>query len=246
MWTRLPAPGHFCPLGAAAIFLTLVSVLTEVQAGPRITVEYGHGHNQAMQLTLAGQTQLEKGELEAARHSLDSALQNDPSFFPARYVRARLFLRQRKYEEAIQDCNEALHQNSSFAEAALLRAAANAALGRYRESLKEIDHVISIRPRQDALARAYGDRAFLRLNCPDPSIRSERQAINDALIGSKLMQWQDEEIIDTLASAYAKTGDFESAVRYEERALKLKSLPPDVSKRLQEHLALFRQHRVSS
>jgi len=46
-----------------------------------------------------------------------------------------------------------------FIEAALLRATANAHLGRYAEALKEINHCISIHPRSDALGRALSDRA---------------------------------------------------------------------------------------
>jgi tetratricopeptide (TPR) repeat protein len=152
-------------------------------------------------------------------------------------------LNQRKYQEAIQDCNEALRKDSSFAEAALLRAKANYYLSRYGESLKEIDHVINIRPRRDALARAYSERAWLRLNCPNQSYRNGQQALKDATAACKLMDWKDENMIDTLAMAYAEVGDFDSAVRYEEKALALVGVKANDSERLQEHLDSFRQHR---
>jgi tetratricopeptide (TPR) repeat protein len=40
----------------------------------------------------------------------------DPTFYPAYYIRAEVFLDQRKYQEAIQDCNEALRKDATFAE----------------------------------------------------------------------------------------------------------------------------------
>jgi tetratricopeptide (TPR) repeat protein len=123
-----------------------------------ITVVYGHGRASLMKLTMDGQNQLEKGDLAAAQRSLDTVIKADPTFYPAYYVRARVFLNQRKFQKAIQDCNEALRKDSTFAEAALLRARANYYLGRYAESLKEIDHVINIRPRRDAYARADWNR----------------------------------------------------------------------------------------
>ncbi len=43
-------------------------------------------------------------------------------------------------------------------------------------------------------------------------------------------------MIDTLAMAYAEVGDFDSAVRYEEKALVLRGVKANDSKRLQEHL----------
>jgi tellurite resistance protein len=70
-----------------------------------------------------------------------------------------------------------------------------------------------------------------------------QQALTDATAACKLMDWKDENMIDTLAMACAEVGDFDSAVRYEEKALALRSVEASDSKRLQEHLDSFRQHR---
>ena len=67
-----------------------------------------------MNLTINGQSQLEKGDLAAARQSLDAVIKADPTFYPAYYIRAEVFLNQRKYQEAIQDCNEALRKIDLF------------------------------------------------------------------------------------------------------------------------------------
>src|SRR5205814_10275289 len=131
------------------LFVTLLLVTGSPMvscASEPITVVYGHGGAWLMDLTITGQTQLEKGDLEAAQRSLDTVLKADPAFYPAYYVRARVFLNRGKFQEAIQDCNEALRKDSTFAEASLLRAKANYDFGRYGESLKEIDHVIKESP----------------------------------------------------------------------------------------------------
>jgi hypothetical protein len=51
--------------------------------------------------------------------------------------RADLFT-PRQYDLALKDCNEALWQDRTVVEAALLRAIINGRLGKYAESLKEI------------------------------------------------------------------------------------------------------------
>jgi two-component SAPR family response regulator len=57
------------------------------------------------------------------------------------------------------------------------------------------------------------------------------------------MVWKDEHMIDTLAAAYAETGDFESAMRYAQQALGVKDISAEDSKKIQRHLELFKQNK---
>jgi tetratricopeptide (TPR) repeat protein len=228
---------------AAFIILVALVAATGARAGTPIEIVYGRGRNRvAMKLWQDAEDQLNKGDVENARRNVDAAIRSDPTLWPALYTRAKVFMMQRKYELAVQDCSEALRQCPTFIEAALLRAGANEALGRHAACLKEIEHVISIRPRSDALGRAYGDRAWLRATCPDPAFRDGKQAIKDATAACKFLHW-DEGRLDTLAAAYAEAGDFDSAVRYEEQALGTKGISAEDAKVFQHHLELFRQHR---
>src|SRR5207245_2940983 len=190
-----------------------------------------------------GQAQFLKGDLVAARRSVDAAIQADPSYWPALFIRAQLLIDQHHYEAAVQDCERILHQDSTVVEASLLRARANFLLGRYAASLKEVEHCISIRPRQDALARAYHTRALLRLYCPDPGIRNTQKALADATTACKLMAWSDGDLIDVLATAEAGTGNFESAIRHEQQALAATKVREDEKREYLRHLAMFQQRK---
>jgi tetratricopeptide (TPR) repeat protein len=229
----------------ALVILVALIVAVEVHGTEPIIVEYSWGRNRvAMKLWTDAESQLKKGEIENARRSVDAAIRSDPTLWAALYTRAKILIRQHQYELALRDCSEALRQDRTFIEAALLRAQINKRLGRYADCIKEIDHVVSIRPRPDAYARALSQRAWFRLTCPDPSFRDGKQALKDAMTACKLIQWKDEDMIDTLAVAYAVAGDFDSAIRYEEQALATKGISPDDSKALQQHLALFKQRRA--
>jgi tetratricopeptide (TPR) repeat protein len=230
-------------IGLACVLLAAFALM-ETRATVPIMIEYGAGRNKvALKLSKDAGEALLAGNAEAARQNADAALRSDPTFWPALYTRAQAYLILGKPQLAIQDCGAALRLSPTFCEAALLRAYTNAALGRYAESLKEIEHVVSLHPRRTALARALRDRAWLRATCPDPSFRDGRQAVKDAKAACSIMAWADEDMIDVLAAAYAETGDFDSAVGYEERALAIKGISAENSKRLQNHLALFKQHR---
>jgi uncharacterized membrane-anchored protein len=76
------------------------------------------------------------------------------------------------------------------------------------------------------------------------SYRDPQQALNDAKKACRLIAWRDEDMLDTVATAGAETGDFDSAVRYEERALSIKEVESEDANRLQAHLNSFKQHQT--
>ena len=200
-------------------------------------------NSKAIDLDLEAQTQMGNGDLPAAGQTINEALRVDPTLWLTYFLRARLFVLQHKYERAIQDCNWVLAKYSRFVEAALLRAEANAALGRYADSLRELNHVVAIRPNLASYARALRDRAWFRSTCRDASFRDGQQAIQDAKIACKLTKWTDASAIDALAVAYAETGDFDLAMHYEAQALSVKPIASYESRRVQQHMELFKQHR---
>jgi tetratricopeptide (TPR) repeat protein len=208
-----------------------------------IIVEHGAGKQTVMKLCSDASGQLSNGDIASAKRNVDRALQIDPKLWPALYLRAQIFRKQGKYELAIQDCNEALRQYPGFVEAALLRASTNVRLRKYAEALKEFNYLVSIHPRRVTLARALSDRAWFLATCPDSSFRNGKQAVKDAKAACSIMQWKDEDMIDTLAVAYAETGDFDSAVQYASQALAMKGISSESAKVYREHLAWFQQRK---
>ena len=227
----------------------LVFFLTiSVAAARPIEIEYSRGRNPIpIKLVDQAQDQLFKAnDVSGAHKSVDAAIKADPTFWPAFYIRAQVLMREHHYEAALQDCETILRQDSTVVEAALVRAEANYHLGRCAASMKEVENCIVIRPRLDALARAYDMRARLRLYCSDPSIRNPKKAIADATMACKLMAWSDGELIDTLAAAEAVTGNFEAAIHHEQQAMGAKEVRDDEKRDYEKHLAAFQQHKTGS
>src|SRR5262249_34159179 len=156
---------------------------------------------------------LQKGDLKAARQNIDEALRRGPDYWPAYYDRARLFAAEGKWDSALRDWNEVLHRYSAFIPAALLRARVNAYIGNYPAARSEFDHVIAIQPRPQFYAMAFNDRAWFRATCPNESFRNPQGAIEDAKKACSITQWKEADPIDSLATAYAAAGDFDSAER---------------------------------
>jgi Tfp pilus assembly protein PilF len=228
---------------ATLLFIAIIVWATAAQANVPIIVETGVSRRTVMKLCSEASDQLRKGDIADAKRNVDEALRIDPKLWPALYVRAQIFRRQGKYELAVQDCNEALRQYPGFVEAALLRASTYVRLGKYAEASKEFNYLVSIHPRSVTLARVLSDRAWFQATCPNASFRNGQQAVRDAKAACSIMAWKDENMIDTLAAAYAETGDFYSAVRYAAQALAVKGISAEDAKVFREHVALFQQHK---
>ena len=226
-----------------ALSVAILSAATVVRGSVPIIVATPQRMQAAMKLVTDAQDLLQKGDVAAAKRNVDTVIQRDPTFWPAFYVRAQIYSRQGKYDLALKDCNEALRQDRSVVEAALLRANINARLGKYAEAIKEYNYLVSLHPRNVTLARVLSDRAWLRATCPNALFRNGQQAVKDAKAACNIMTWKDEHMIDTLAAAYAETGDFNSAIQYTAQALAVKGISADSTKLFHRHLALFQQHK---
>ena len=226
-----------------ALSVAILSVVTVIRASVPIIVATPSRMRADMKLVTDAQDQLKNGDVVGAKRNVDAVLQRDPTFWPALYVRAQIYLHEGKYDLALKDCNEALRHDRSVVEAALMRATINARLGRYAEALKEFDYLVSLHPRNVTLARVLSDRAWFRATCPNASFRNGQQAVKDAKTACSIMIWKDEHTIDTLAVAYAEIGDFNSAVQYASQALAVKGISPDSTKLFQQHIALFQQRK---
>jgi tetratricopeptide (TPR) repeat protein len=229
-------------LRTTSLLVAIIASVMAVYGSIPIIVNTPPHQRAVMKLCSDASHQLKNGDIAGAKRNIDAALRVDPKLWPALYIRAQIFKNEGKYDLAIQDCNETLRQYPGCVEASLLRASINVNLRKYAEALKEFNYLISLHPRPVTLARALSDRAWFQATCPDSSFRNGRQAVKDAKAACSIMQWKDEDMIDTLAAAYAETGDFDSAARYAAQALAIKGIEPVDSKRIQRHLTLFQQH----
>jgi tetratricopeptide (TPR) repeat protein len=228
------------------IFAFSVAMLTSatfMRASVPIIVSGGAGRRVMANLCNKAEEEINAGNFAGAKRDVDTILHYDPEYWPALYVRAKIFANQGQYQLAIQDCNEALRKYRGFVEASSLRASINAHLGKYSEALKEYNYLISLHPRLVTLARVLKQRAWLQATCPDPAFRNGQQAVKDAKAACSILEWKDESTIDTLAAAYAETGDFDSAVQYASQALSIKDISPADSKRIQRHLESFQRRK---
>ena len=89
---------------------------------------------------------------------------------------------------------------------------------------------------------AYNGLASVLSTSPDDDIRDGKRAIEYAVNACRFTEYNDASCLDTLAAAYAETGQFAEAVKSSEKAIQLNK-DDAVRDELQQHLDAFRNHR---
>lgn len=106
----------------------------------------------------------------------------------------------------------------------------------YPRALAALDDEIR---RYPGLWSAHNRRAQILAICPDSRIRNGNAAIQSATRACELTRWNLPQPLDTLAAAYAETGDFKSAVAWQKRALERMGLHPALRMQAESRLALY-------
>ena len=69
--------------------------------------------------------------------------------------------------------------------------------------------------------RPYRELAWILSTCLDDDIRDGIEAVPLAIRACELTNWRDTASLDVLAAAYARQGNFEEAIRWEQKAIAL-------------------------
>lgn len=138
-------------------------------------------------------------------------------------------------EKAIADYNEAIRLNPEFEVAYINRGSHWLSNAEYDKALLDFRKALRLKPDR---ASVLNEIAAILATATDARVRNGKEAVELATRACVLSNHKNGEYLSTLAAAYAEYGDYESAVQWQTKSLKLAS--DDAKKNAQLKLDLFR------
>jgi len=179
-------------------------------------------------------------KLREAIDDLNQVVKLNPEFTGAYINRASIYVRQGEFDKAIADYNTALLRDPNLADVYIARANIFVGRKKYQQAVSDLQTAVQMKTKRPEAA--LNSLAWLRATCPDSGMRDGKEAVQLAVKACDLSEWKNWGTIDTLAAAYAETGDFDQASNYQQCVLQMVNLPTDQHK-LQQRLALYREHK---
>jgi tetratricopeptide (TPR) repeat protein len=179
-----------------------------------------------------------KKDYDKAIADCTEALRLDPHYLPAYGQRGDAWSAKKDYDQAIADYGKVLRLDPKNVAAYVNRGKAWSAKKDYERAHADFNDALVFEPTN---AGAYNVRAWLWATCPDPKFRDGRRALESAKKAVELSP-KDAGFLDTLAAAHAETGNFEEAIRCQERALQSGELRDDTQARLR--LEMYRKKQA--
>lgn len=180
-----------------------------------------------------------EGNLQKAIEEYTESIAIRPDSIAPRLNRAALYGMQGEYEKATQDLKKVLEIDAEYAEAYRLRGRVYEDEHKYVNAFLDYQAALKIEPDNPYMSNAL---AWLMATCPDRELRDGQEAVTLARKSCELTKWNYTFPIDTLAAAYAESGDFELAVKYQEQALALPGTESE-QRGMEQRLELYRHHK---
>ncbi len=178
----------------------------------------------------------QRGQFDKAIPHFEKALEIDPDFAEAHSALGALFFKQGRFEKAVSHFEEALRIRPNDAGVSCKLAALFVRQNNFAAAVRQYGQALRINP---DLVEAQNNLAWLLATCPDAAFRNGPRAVELARSADRLSGGNRAPVLDTLAAAYAETGQYPEAVATARRALDAAKEQAAVAEGIRARLRLY-------
>ena len=180
-----------------------------------------------------------KGRSDDAMVHYEEAIRLQPNYADAYYNRGSVLFAKGRIDEAIADWEKALQMQPNDADVHTSLGNALLQKGSLREAIAHYVIALALAP-EDPHSR--NNVAWVLATASDSSVRDGARAVGFAQEAVQLSGGREPRFLRTLAAAYAESGRFSEAIAVAQQAAGIATMQakPDMAKRLEKDLVLFR------
>ncbi len=168
------------------------------------------------------------------------ALQLEPDNSFAYNRRGITYNSMKDYDRAIQDFNEVIRLNPTYVWAFNNRGISYQRKGDYAKAIADYEKAIQLEPQT---ADPYANLGRLLAACPEEKYRDGKRALELTKKANELGHNKSPYHFDALAAAYAELGQFDEAIRWQEKALANPAYEREEGDDARKTLAAYRDSR---
>ena len=164
-----------------------------------------------------------QGKVDQALGMVDRVIYNNPNNWRAHFLKAAVLVLAQRRDDALRemDASIRLAQRSNVAPALLSELYQSKGrscidYGRYQDAKRALEMAVHLQPDDPT---TLNDLAWMFATAQNKQVRNGHRAVSLALKACRLSGWTNAFAIDTLAAAYAESGQFNEAIRYEQLAI---------------------------
>jgi tetratricopeptide (TPR) repeat protein len=167
-------------------------------------------------------------------------LQVDPKDEELRVQLASYYAADKRPRKAIELLTAVIEDNEKSSSALRARGDALLSVGKHAEAIVDYDKALAIEPDDTHI---LNNLAWVLATSPDDNVRNAKRSIELGTKACKLTDYKQAHILSTLASGYAESGDWETAIKWSSKAVEVGSDEAETAEQLKKELESYKEKK---